>query len=94
MRYFDFVLTTNSEEIKEGAKINIREYDYQNPLAEMNSCMYQNMKGSISFFVYREEGEVTLAAFSYNEKRRLFRDDYDYTLGILNAVYSIKMPLI
>lgn len=69
MWYFVFVLKINSEQISEKAKIKLREYAYQNPVAAMNNYMYQNMKNGICYFAYREEAEVTLAAFSYDEKK-------------------------
>lgn len=33
MRYFDFILKTNSEQIDKNAKIRLQEYAYQNPIA-------------------------------------------------------------
>lgn len=47
MRYFGFVLKTNSEQIKENSKIRLKEYDYQSPVAAMNNYMYKNMKNGI-----------------------------------------------
>ncbi len=90
MRYFDFVLKTNSEQIKEKAAINLREYAYQNPIAAMNNYMYQNMKNGIYYFAYREETEVTLAALAYDEKEGLFHDAYDNILAMLNKAFCIK----
>lgn len=90
MRYFEFVLKINSEQISEKAKIKLREYAYQNPVAAMNNYMYQNMKNGICYFAYREEAEVTLAAFSYDEKKWLFHDAYEYILEMLYAIFCIK----
>lgn len=90
MRYFDFVIMTNAEQIKEKAKINLREYDFQNPVAAMNGYMYKNMKNGVCYFAYREEEEVTLAAFSYDERRWKFRDAYDYILEMLNEIFSVR----
>lgn len=89
MRYFEFVLQANSEQIREKAKINLREYGYQNPIAAMNNYMYQNMKNGICYFAYREEVEVTLAAFSYDAKRLLYHDALDHIFEMLNA-FCIK----
>lgn len=44
MRYFEFALKTSSEQIKKNAKIRLKEYDYQSPVAAMNNYMYKNMK--------------------------------------------------
>lgn len=90
MRYFEFVLKINSEQISEKAKIKLREYAYQNPVAAMNNYMYHNMKNGICYFAYREEVGVTLAAFSYDEKKGLFHDAYEYILEILNAIFCIR----
>ena len=90
MRYFGFVLKTNSEQIKENAKIRLKEYDYQSTVAAMNNYMYKNMKNGICYFAYREDGGTTLAAFSYDEKKGSFRDAYDYIIEMLNDVFSIK----
>lgn len=44
MRYFGFILKTSSEQIKENAKINLREYDYQSPVAT-NIDSHKNTSG-------------------------------------------------
>lgn len=90
MRYFDFAIKTNAEQIRENAKINLREYDYQNPVAAMNNYMYKNMKNGICYFAYREEGETILAAFSYDEKKGLFPETYAYILEMLNEIFPIR----
>ena len=90
MRYFSFAIKTNAEQIRENAKINLREYAYENPIAAMNSYLYKNMKNGICYFAYREEEEVTLTAFSYDEKKGSYRDAYDSILGMLNGIFCIK----
>lgn len=44
VRYYGFELGTNTEKIKENAKIELRHYGYDNVLESINSYMYQNMK--------------------------------------------------
>ena len=90
MRYYCMVLNTNAEKIKENSKINLREYDYSCPISAMNSYMYQEMKNNLNFFAYREEENVTLAAFSYNERKSLFQDAFNYVLGMLNKVFAVR----
>ena len=80
MRYFGFALNTSAEKIEKNSKIRLREYDYQSPVAAMNNYMYKHLKNGICLFAYREEENVVLAAFSYDEKKGLFRDAYDYIL--------------
>ena len=89
MRYFGFAMKTSSEQIRENAKIKLREYDYQSPVAAMNSYMYKNMKNGICYFAYREEANGILAAFSYDGKKGSFLDMYDYILEMLHAIFSI-----
>lgn len=90
MRYYCMVLNTNAEKIKENSKINLREYDYSCPISAMNSYMYQEMKNNLNFFAYREEENVTLAAFSYNERKSLFQDAFNYVLGMLNKMFAVR----
>ena len=84
MRYFNFILKASSEQIKEQVKIKLKEYDYQSPVAAMNNYMYKHMKNGICYFAYREEGDTTLATFSYDEKKGSFSDAYEYILEMLN----------
>lgn len=90
MRYFDFIIQTNSEQIRENAKINLREHDYRNSIAAMSDYMYHHIKNGICFFAYREEGEMTLAAFSFDEKKGLFPEMYDYILEMLNEIFPVR----
>ncbi len=87
MRYYSFVLNTNSDEIKDRAKIELRQYDYNCPIAAMNTFILQNIRNDLSFFVYREEGDVILAAFSYDEKKDSFQCAYEYILGMLSDAF-------
>ena len=89
MRYYCMVLSTNAEKIKENSKINLREYDYSCPISAMNSYMYKEMKNDLVFFAYREEKNVILAAFSYDEKKSSFQDAFDYILGMLWSYVKI-----
>lgn len=90
MRYFEFVLKSNAEQISKNAKINLREYAYENPIAAINNYMYKNMKNGICYFAYREEGDTVLAAFSYDERKWAYRDAYDDIFAMLNGVFCIK----
>ncbi len=90
MRYYEFALGTNSEEIKSGAKINLRDYSYDNSINAMNTYMLRNMDNNITFFAYREEGKTTLASFSYDEQKGSLADVYDHITGILDQIFSIR----
>ena len=91
MRYYSLILNTDAEEIKESAKINLREYGYNNPIASVNNYLYHNMKSGISFLMYREEaGKGTKAIFCYNERKNEYKDIYDYILDTLNESFLIN----
>ena len=90
MRYFGFTLRTSAEQIEKKAKIRLKEYDYQSPVAAMNNYMYKNMKNGICFFAYREEDGALSSAFSYDEKKESFCGAYDYILEMLNEIFPVK----
>lgn len=92
MRYYCFALRTCAEKIKEKSKINLKEYAWENPIASMNNYMYKHLKSAISFFAYREEeaGEITLAAFSYEEKKYTYSASNDYILSILHDIFCVS----
>lgn len=90
MRYFGFAIKTNAEQIKENAKIKLREYAYENPITAMNNYLYKNMKNGVCYFAYREEEEAILAAFSFDEKKGVFSAVYDYILEMLHETFSIR----
>lgn len=90
MRYFGLTLQTNSEQIKENSTINLREYAYQNPVASMNSYLYQNLKNGIVCFAYREDTDVIMAAFAYDERKGKLREAYDDILEMLYKAFRIK----
>ena len=90
MRYYSFALNTDADKIKETAKIDLQEYAYGGPLSSVNNYMFKNMKNGLCFFAYREEEDVTFAAFSYNEKRGSFHDAYDHIIEMLNNVFLIE----
>ncbi len=90
MRYFNFALNTSAELIKEKATINLREYAYENPLAAVNNYMHRNLKNDVAFFAYREEENVTLAVFSYDERKGAFSESFAYIYRALNDVFFIN----
>lgn len=90
MRYFEFALKTNSEQIEKNAKIRLKDYDYDSPIAAMSSYMYRNMRNNLCYFSYREEGDATLAAFSYDERKDSLCTAYDYILEMLKDKFGIK----
>ena len=90
MRYYSFVLKTTSAKIQEGAKIRLKEYDYDSPVAAMNNYIYKNIQNAMAFFAYREEEGAIYASFSYDERKNSFQDAYNHILEILSEVFSVK----
>lgn len=91
MRYFEFTLLTNADEIKENAKIKLNEFYYGSAIGSVNEFMYRTMKNGCTFLAYREENENSiLAAFSYDERKYNFRDAYKYILDKLYDAFEIK----
>ena len=90
MRYYGFELGTNTEEIKENAKIELRHYGYDNVLESINSYMYQNMKNNRTFLVYREEDNLISAIFSFDEQKLNSQNVYEGILEMLRDIFGIK----
>ena len=90
MRYYGFELGTNTEKIKESAKIKLRHYGYDNVLESINSYMYQNMKNNRTFLVYREEDNLISAIFSFDEQKLNFQNVYEGILEMLRDIFGIK----
>ena len=90
MRYYSLVLNANKEEIKEKARVKLREYGYDSTIAAINNYMSKNMKNNFSFCVYREGENVIYSTFSYDEKFEEFSVAYDYILEMLNEAFQIR----
>lgn len=90
MRYYSLVLNTTAAKIKAGAKINLRDYEYDNTIRAMNKYMYQTLQNDLTYIAYREEGSSLLSAFSYDDRKCSFSDAYDHILEILGEKLSVK----
>jgi len=91
MRYFKMVLGTSAQQIEEKAKVRIKDYSYDSPIAAVNAFMYKTMRNGLSFLIYRtEENESVLAGFSFDEKHEKFERVYSYIMDLLNDSFCIK----
>ncbi len=90
MRYYNFTLGTNGEQIKEKAKVNLKEYSYDGPIAALNGYMGKNMENNVYFFAYREDENTVDAAFSFNEQKMTFQDAYSHVLSLLSDDFCIN----
>lgn len=92
MRYFDFVLFTNAGQIKTSASetgVDLREFAYDDPIAAVNAYMYRKSSNGLHFFIYRSEGDISYANFSYDESNYSFRAAYDSILALLKDAFLI-----
>ena len=90
MRYYHVIFNTSSEEIKEKAKVNLREYSYDSPIASVNNYMYRNLQKELTFLAYQEEENLVYAVFAYNEKKIMYQDAYQAITEMLKVAFSIK----
>lgn len=91
MRYYSVAFDMSAEKIKENAKINLREYAWDNPLAALNGYVYKTLINGLCFFVYREEvGEVTFAAFSYDERKYTYSESYERVSAMLHDRFCVS----
>lgn len=90
MRFYEFNISTNASSIKERATVNLRDYDYDNPVAAMNNYVYRKIKNGLYFFAYREEETFVRAAFSHDEKSGSLSDAFDYLLCVLREIFGIE----
>lgn len=88
MRYYNFVLGTNSNLLKENSRVELNKW--QSPISQINEYMHRNMKNGICFLAYREEENNTYAAFSFDENTHEFRETYDYIMEMLNDGFLIQ----
>ena len=83
MRYYNFSLTTTTEEIEKNTKVNLRDFSYDGTISAVNLFMYKNLKNNLSFLIYDEEGNSAIAIFSYDERKGSFEDSYNLILEML-----------
>ena len=86
MRYYNFKYKTSSEQIEKTSTIKLKDYDYESPIAAINNYFHQKKDNDISFFMYREEDDMTYACFGYDEEKWSFTSAYDYIFNFLNNV--------
>ncbi len=89
MRYYEYLIDSNTPHIKEHALIKINEYSYNNPIGAVNSYMYKMLKNSIYFIAYREDDKGIYAVLSFDEKKYTLTDAFDSTREILKDVFQI-----
>ena len=90
MRYYNFALYATSEEIKEKTTIKLRDYSYENTLSAVNNYMFRHLQNGVTFVAYREEGNMILAVFAYDEVNMTFNDAYANVTGMLGEAFCVN----
>ena len=90
MRYFDFVLRANEESILKGARIKLKDYDFESNIGAMNRFAYKQLRNGLTFLAYREEGDSLFAAFAFDENSDSFSSAYNTVLELLAGSFLIK----
>ncbi len=90
MRYYGLVLNTNSEQINENAKPDLKLYNWSKGVPALNSFMNSQLPTGIKFFSYREEESNTHAEFCYDEKKYSYTKAFDTVYDILNNEFSVR----
>lgn len=87
MRYYDFVLNSNSEQMKERDKVEFNSW--QGPIAKMNEYVFTNAKNGINFVAYREEQNIN-ASFAFDETLYDLQECYAHIMEMLNDMFGIQ----
>lgn len=90
MRYYNFAINTNSEQLRENAKIDLKGYCFNNPINALNHYMYHNMKNGLTFIAYREEETTLFVALAIDEDIWHLSETCDYICEILNEYFGVK----
>lgn len=90
MRYFEFSIKTNSEEIKNTEKVRLKEYDYDRPVAGLNGYLYSNLDNHVNFLAYREEKNNLLCIFSYDEREISYERAFLHLTQMLDSAFDFK----
>ena len=90
MRYYSFVINTNSEQIKANSKVKLNNYCYDNDIAAVNSFVQKNTSNDMSFFIYKEDGDICYAAFSFNEQKHTLQYVYDTICDLMKTNFDAK----
>lgn len=91
MRYYSCAINMNSDKIKESAKVRLKDYDYDSPIAAVNKYVRQNIISNVQFFLYREEGSMIRGAFSYREDRVSYKDAVTAISDLLDTIAGIRL---
>ena len=90
MRYFTFNFPVDLDSLKTIIKDKRFENYYDGPVAVINHYLYKNMINDNSFFIYRVEGGIASAVFSYDERKVSYDTVFDYLAKTLRNDFEIK----
>lgn len=90
MRYYDFVLNTDSDQIKTNSKIKLYEHSSITIISQLNEYMVKSIRNETGFFAYREEEKSVFAVFSFDERKVSFEEAYDYISEMLYDAFLVR----
>lgn len=90
MRYFSFILNANDETIRKGARIRLKDYDFESNIGAMNLFAYKQLRNGLTFFAYREEGSSLFADLAFDENSDSLSSAYSTILELLEGSFNIK----
>lgn len=90
MRYYNLGLNMKADEIKENARINLREFSYSDPIEAVNNYMEKSLKNGFSFCIYRETENGCFAIFSYDGQKYAFSSACDHILDTLKEAVPLQ----
>lgn len=91
MRYYEIPVKTNANLIKEKAKINLKNFYYDSEITALNMFMQQSLINNMTFFIYREAGDVSLASFAYDDKKTDYQTVFDDLCELMKANFEVKL---
>ena len=93
MRFYNLILNINGSEIKENSLINLKAYDYDNPISAVNSYCLEHRDNDINFIIYREKDDCLYACVSFDENSWTLDTARQSILNMLNNVCSIDIDI-
>lgn len=91
MRYYETTVNTNAEKIKRDAKVNLKDYDYDSPIAAVNRYVYMNLSSGTQFLIYGEEGHSLKVVFHFKEDLITLKDAFNAISKLLDDVAGISL---
>ncbi len=90
MRYYGLTIKGNNSHFETTKKIKLKDYGYVNAICGVNGYVYNYLKNNVNFLIYREEGNNTLAVFSFDERFISYNDAVAALIDNLNTCFEFR----